>query len=94
MKYNLNNQHLKSDFCFRITAHVIAIKDLNLGKMSVTNNIEAIVEYICEQNSISPLDFTIIYKDSNEDISLFSWFNKEFYPINSFLKNKALKLLP
>jgi hypothetical protein len=43
---------------------VIAIIDLNLGGMSVTNNIENVVDAICHKEKIKPDDAAFIYMDS------------------------------
>lgn len=93
MKY-LNNQHLKSDFVYRLSTHVIAIKDLNLGKMSVTNNIEAIVEHICHKENINPNNYTIVYMDSFGEIDEYRWSDHSFHHIPFAIKEKAKKLLP
>jgi hypothetical protein len=42
----------------------LAIVDLNLGQMSVTNCIEDVVEEIMEIENINPSDYMIIYQDS------------------------------
>lgn len=43
----------------------ILIKDLNLGRMSVTNNIENIIEQICFDSKLDPSTVKCIYKDSD-----------------------------
>lgn len=43
---------------------LILIEDLNLGNMSVTNDIENVVDDICKTNQIVCEDYLIIYKDS------------------------------
>lgn len=54
------NYHIKG-----IGGHnVIAIEDLNQGGMSVTNNIENVVDEICHKENIFPRGYIIIYKDS------------------------------
>jgi len=42
----------------------IAIKDLDLGGMSVTNCIEDVVDEICQLESIEPANRLWIYRDS------------------------------
>lgn len=63
----------RSDFnyCIREVSgfKFIMIEDLNLGRMSVTNDIEQVVDYICrkEQILIQEVDkeYFTIYKDSD-----------------------------
>jgi hypothetical protein len=43
---------------------VIAIVDLDLGDTSVTNDIENVVDAICDKEKISPDDAAFIYMDS------------------------------
>lgn len=43
---------------------VIVIEDLNMGRMSVTNNIEAVVEAVCAAAQLFPNKAEIIYRDS------------------------------
>lgn len=88
-----SENHNKSDYDFRVYAHVIAIKDLNFGRMSVTNNIESIVKHICEQIDLDPLDFTIIYSDSEGIINEFRWKDKSFHAVNKFEHKKAIALI-
>ncbi len=59
----------KSDFAYQIIDDVLCIKDLNLGKMSVTNNIENIIDYILKNdNDIGKLKkILVIYKDSENE---------------------------
>jgi len=42
----------------------LAIVDLNLGRMSVTNCIEDVINEIAENENINPSDYMIIYRDS------------------------------
>jgi hypothetical protein len=58
----------KSDFSYTKVKKdgilVIAIVDLNLGGTSVTNDIENVVEAICNKEKISPDDAAFIYMDN------------------------------
>jgi len=59
-----------SDYTYQVTSHgghaVIAIEDTNGGGMSVTNNIENVVEEIGIKEKIDPEAFVIVYKDSDD----------------------------
>lgn len=57
------------------------IEDLNLGRMSVTNNIENVVEEICIKEMISPAEVNIIYKDSDGHWDGFIFSTNEFVPL-------------
>lgn len=65
MQKNTNN----SDFTHSLETYsgreVIVIEDLNLGSMSVTNDIENVVEYISKLEHINPANYMIVYKDSS-----------------------------
>ena len=57
---------LKSDYTSRFIGGVLVIEDLNLGRMSVTNNIENILEEISiELNDGFTQNTKIIYRDSD-----------------------------
>lgn len=43
---------------------VIAIRDLNLGGTSVTNDIENVIDAICDKEKINPNDAAFVYMDS------------------------------
>jgi hypothetical protein len=60
---------IKSDFDFEIVKmqgrYILKIVDLDLGRMSVTNDIENVVEYIFRKTpDVDPAGFLIIYQDS------------------------------
>lgn len=58
----------KPDYVYQVTdfhgRNVIAIVDMNLGNMSVTNGIEQVVENIAREKQIEPHHFMIVYCDS------------------------------
>lgn len=60
---------VRADYTYRINnEEVLAIEDLNLGNMSVTNDIEAVLEEIKTKEKMSPEQFDsiiIVYKDSD-----------------------------
>ena len=59
----------RSDFKHSIEEHggrnVIVIEDLDLGNMSVTNNIDNVLEIISKLEHITPVQYMVVYKDSN-----------------------------
>lgn len=89
-----SDYHTRSNYIYIVHKFVIAIKDLNLGRMSVTNNIESIFQYISEKENIDPIDYTIIYKDCDGQIDGFDWQKKDFIFLDLKLKQKCLKLIP
>ena len=56
----------RSDFSFHISDGVVAIIDHDNGGMSVTNDIENVVEYICLYSGIRADEYKWIYRDSEE----------------------------
>lgn len=63
------NRAALSDYTYHIRRDgqkpVIVITDLNLGRMSVTNNIEAVVDAVCKSIGLSTREAEIIYRDSD-----------------------------
>lgn len=53
----------RSDYTYERIKNIIAITDWNKGRMSVTNNIENVVEEISKAERISPTEYHWIYKD-------------------------------
>lgn len=58
----------KSDYTYSIQTYnqrpFIVIEDLNKGGMSVTNNIEYIIDEIAQKERLNPVEHFIIYRDS------------------------------
>lgn len=99
----------KSDFTYYF--HIIREKrfliiiDGNLGRMSVTNNIENIVAWVFKANHIAKEDqndLYIIYCDSDGMWDGFNWKTQEFVPLQKkfpvtagilYLQKEQLKLL-
>lgn len=63
------NKASRSDYSYHVRRDgerpVIVIVDLNVGGMSVTNNIDAVVEDVCESTGLMPGEAEIIYRDSD-----------------------------
>jgi hypothetical protein len=54
----------KSDYRFKFIDNVLVIEDLNLGRMSVTNNAEDVISEIITTTEKKLTEHFIIYKDS------------------------------
>lgn len=54
----------KSDYRFKFIDDVLIIEDLNLGRMSVTNNAEDVISEIRTSTDRTLTEYFIIYKDS------------------------------
>jgi hypothetical protein len=54
----------KSDYVWKTQEDILIIEDLNLGRMSVTNNAEGVINEIYEKLGSSIHNYHIIYKDS------------------------------
>lgn len=59
----------KSDYTYQIENYhgkkAIIIEDLDLGGMSVTNDIEYVVNEICQANNLDSTKCLIVYRDSD-----------------------------
>jgi len=49
---------------YRKKVDCIVIEDLNMGSISVTNDIENVIKEICSAEKIDKEQFMIVYKDS------------------------------
>ncbi len=54
----------KSDYVFNFIDDILVIEDLNLGRMSVTNNAEDVISEIRSISDNRLSEYFIIYKDS------------------------------
>lgn len=72
----------RSDYTYKIDAlngmPFIIIEDLNKGRMSVTNDIENVVEEIAIKQRINPVEHHIIYRDSEGMWDGFEFSTKQF----------------
>lgn len=75
----------KADFHYEILnfsgRDVILIEDLNRGNMSVTNDIENVVDEIAEGENLDPKDYMIVYADSAGSWDGWDATTKEFVPL-------------
>lgn len=69
----------KADYNYTIEGNLLKIVDLNLGNLSVTNDIEAVINDIRDIIGWSIQQLTIIYRDSdgNWDEVVPEWINGE-----------------
>lgn len=76
-----NMDYNKSDYRYEILGNVIAIVDLNLGRKSVTNNIENVLDEISTKEHLIVPNYIIIYKDSEGRWDGYNFFTKSFYSL-------------
>lgn len=71
-----------ADYVYKIYGNQLFIKDLNLGKISLTNSLENVLAEISQKDNIKDLD--IIQVDSEEDLDRVLWDgeNVGWQPIN------------
>lgn len=72
-------------YTHRIIKHAgqrcLLIEDLNKGGKTVTNDIENVVEQICEDEQINPVEHIIVYKDSAGVWDGYNFSTKQFMPL-------------
>ena len=77
----------KPDYVYQVAdfhgRNVIAIVDMNLGNMSVTNGIEQVVEDIAREKQIEPHHYMIVYCDSEAVWDGWDPVTSEFIPLNT-----------
>jgi len=92
----MKSLHTKSDYEYQVHSNYILIKDLDKGGMSVTNNIENIVEFIADKEDLCLLTTMAIYQDSEGDIDAFDYQSKSFIilpeKIRNFAKQKMIEI--
>jgi len=83
----------KSDYRFQVDDEekTIFIEDLNLGRCSVTNDIENVVEEIAEQYKIDPRKFYILYRDSQGVVDGWSALSGNFIACSAPTFEEGLK---
>jgi hypothetical protein len=73
-----------SDFTRAVGSGLVAIVDLNRGRMSVTNDVERVLAYIAAEDKIDLDEHLIIYRDSTgrwDGISTANGKFVGFYPL-------------
>lgn len=75
----------RSDYIYKLKniggRKILAIEDMNLGNMSVTNDIENVVREIAAVEKIDPTDHLIVYSDSEGDWDGWDHKNELFVPL-------------
>jgi hypothetical protein len=67
----------KSDYKYKIIQDHIFIIDLNIGGMSVTNDIENVIDDICEKELLIP-NTIVTYRDSEGEWDRYDYYNNKF----------------
>lgn len=70
--------------------NVVSIVDLNLGHMSVTNDIENVLVDIAERERITISDYMVVYRDSEGNWDGWSFETDWFVPLRSKSKEEAV----
>lgn len=76
----------RSNYTHRIETHenknVLVIEDLNRGNMSVTNNIEGVLDEIIQMTKIFIHSYLIIYRDSEGVWDGYNYNTEQFITLN------------
>jgi hypothetical protein len=85
----------QADFTYSIFGNVISIIDLNLGRRSVTNDIEAVLRRIEHWHQGSIAGFRIMYRDSEATWDGIKWDGKtaSFFALRETNEDEARKKL-
>lgn len=83
----------KSDYTYTIEDDILAIVDLNLGRMSVTNNIENVIAEIAEERRFLPEEVLVIYRDSEELWDGWDTKTESFILLQTCSKDEAKRLI-
>jgi hypothetical protein len=85
----------KSDYRYGIEQaggrSVLVIEDLNLGRVSVTNNMEKVLMEIGFKERIDPTEYMVIYKDSGGVWDGYDPVMDEFIPLAESTWSAAVK---
>ncbi len=84
---------MKADYIYSIEGNGLMIEDLNLGRMSVTNCIEDVVDEICKEQSLDPNKLMIVYKDSQRIWDAWDHATQDFILLNENGGVNALRTL-
>ena len=79
----------KSDYNYTRIKNIISIIDLNLGRMTVTNNIENVVSEIAKKERIAPEEFKWIYRDTDGLWDGWNPTTNTFIPLQTHLESDA-----
>jgi hypothetical protein len=83
-----------ADYFYKIIDGKLFITDLNLGNISLTNSIEAVLEELQEQEKIDVLNMEIVQIDSEGEYCHVIWDgrNVQWRPLSSDLDHKYKQL--
>lgn len=84
---------IRADYTYELLGKNLSIEDLNLGRMSVTNCIEDIVDEISKAWDLNPLNLTIVYKDSEGVWDGWDHMEQNFIFLNCDTAEEAFKKL-
>ena len=87
----IQGKNTSSDYEYEIIGDVVVIYDLNLGRMSVTNDIEEVIKEIGTTVDLSTRK--IIYRDSCGVFDGITLNKERFYPINKTTLKEALNFI-
>jgi hypothetical protein len=80
----------RADYSYDIVDDFLIIEDLNLGRMSVTNCIEDVVEEISKTLNVDPVNWKIIYRDSDGIWDGWNHANYKFISLNEKSLTQAI----
>lgn len=85
----------KSDYSYNLikreNQQVLFIEDENLGNMSVTNDIENVVEEIADKHRLDTESLIVVYRDSEGVIDGYNHQEGRFIHINAYTLQEALE---
>lgn len=82
---------MHSNYTHEILDNIIIIEDLDLGNLSVTNNIENVLEEIANKHQIDLNDHKIIYADSIGLWDGYDYKNRHFIPLATDSRKVAIE---
>lgn len=82
----------KAVFTFKINDGIVSIVDLDEG-MSVTNDIENVVKFICTTKGLNPQEYLWIYQDSDGLWDGWNPITNTFIYLQTHLESEAKNLI-
>ena len=82
---------VKANYTYTLNDNQLAIIDLNLGNMSVTNCIEDVVEEISLKENVNPNNLIIVYRDSEYVWDGWNHKTQNFIGLNCATQEAAFK---
>lgn len=85
----------KSDYRYGLQTlggrNVLVIEDLSLGRCSVTNDIENVIEDIAQKEIINPVEYMIVYRDSRAIWDGYEFATQQFIALRSWTWEEAVR---